>query len=169
MLSAFVCIGALTSLAVLLLTSDRTVVERGSRASPGQFNASDASNSRSLDLATTQPIKGADQAVISTVHPQESPATEFQAPGDASPFESSVFDKIPDEKFDQLDPIQQTIFVHAEERFNEFYSQWSNMRKSDPEEWNQKVKEFQQEMLLDLGPEIMDKLLSPATPRDHSP
>jgi hypothetical protein len=78
---------------------------------------------------------------------------------DEGPYETSVFDKIPDEKFSGLDPIQQTLFVHAEEKFNAFYREWSDSGRTNPEEWNNKVREFQQEMLLDLGPDLMDRLL----------
>jgi hypothetical protein len=78
---------------------------------------------------------------------------------DHGPFQISVFDKIPNDSFDKLDPIQQSAFVNAEERFNAFFREWTAAGKTNSEEWNARVKEFHQEMLLNFGPDEMDRLL----------
>ena len=116
------------------------------KESPGGV-MEEGSASNASKWIVTQP-----QTVAET-QPQKEPSM------DEGPFETSVFDKIPDEKFSGLDPIQQTLFVHAEEKFNAFYREWSDSGRTNPEEWNNKVREFQQEMLLDLGPDLMDRLL----------
>lgn len=95
--------------------------------------------------------------------PVVSQAMLANSPVDLGTFQMSVFDKIPDGGFDKLDPIQQSAFVNAEERFNAFFREWTAAGKTNSEEWNARVKEFHQEMLLNLGPEEMDRLLQPST------
>jgi len=91
--------------------------------------------------------------------PQASRDILANSPVDQGTFQISVFDKIPDGGFDKLDPIQQSAIVNAEERFNAFFSEWTAAGKTNSEEWNARVKEFHEEMLLNLGPDEMDRLL----------
>lgn len=105
----------------------------------------------------------------SNLHPlgAKPPAPVIPLPTMATPnpdnqselFQTSVFDRIPDERFEGMDTIQQAAFATLEEKFNAYYREWLASGNTNHEEWNEKLREFHQEMLLNFGPEQMDKLL----------
>jgi hypothetical protein len=170
-LAAIAVGGALLSLLALLVTGERSSQDPKGGRKPEVSSKETRNITKEAWVNNPEPeaSRGSSPIVTSMPPPLVEPEPPPEIPNDPEAFHASVFDKIPDERFDGLDPIQQAAFANSEEKFNTFYREWVASGKTNPEEWNEKVKEFHQQMLLELGPDQMDKLLSPPTPGDRSP
>ncbi|MEI6323235.1 MAG: hypothetical protein WCP60_09055 [bacterium] len=58
-----------------------------------------------------------------------------------------------------LSEDQQKFYAASQQEYMTFYSQWVNILPHDPETWNRKMTELQQDLATQIGPEGMDNLL----------
>lgn len=59
----------------------------------------------------------------------------------------------------KLNEEQQKVYAGTQEEYIEFYKEWINKWPHDPEAWNKKMNELQQDLAMRIGPEGMDNLL----------
>ena len=95
------------------------------------------------------PVNGNDQV---TPEPDETSNTE------PWPLVTPVFNQICQEKFSRLKLDQQLAVAGLQQEYTAFYNETLLKDAIDEEIWNDKVKEFHQDLVMKLGSEVADDL-----------
>jgi len=70
-----------------------------------------------------------------------------------------LFYRIPSATIDTLSTDQQLTIVNLQNAYLKFFEEWNRAPGRDPEVWNQRMKDFHEEMVRQLGSETVDSLV----------
>jgi len=118
--------------------TDQTLV-KGSPSLP-ESSFTESTNPPVIDVSTVVPVS----APESTLEP------ELTLP---------LFYRIPPVTIDTLSIDQQLTIVNLQNAYLKFFEEWNRAPGRDPEVWNQRMKDFHEEMVRQLGSDTVDSLV----------
>lgn len=149
-------LGALFFLGILIFHS--FAVPEAARLAPVSDNPqhpvstmpSSASSAADMVLKSTHSVaKVVPEAKLAS--PQSTPEPE--------PLAKPVFYDIKPEKIANLSGEQQWALKRTQESYISYYNDWMKTYPRDTNLWNEKMKDFEQDLVLKLGPDGADQLL----------
>ena len=74
------------------------------------------------------------------------------------PLSQPKFYTLESSAFAGLDQGSQSAVAFGMQQFTDFYHEWESSPDRDPVVWNRRIKEFEEELRLQIGPEAMDRI-----------
>lgn len=149
-------------LLILILSSNDIDVVRDKKNLLGEF-ANRATNSEThLNDTTNLRFVGPIQSKVQDPPQQSSQEVAVQITSDEpqnQPLVEPFLYHLTPQSFLTLNRDQQFAILHLQKEYIEFYSHWMNNLSPDPQIWNDKMVEFQQKLMMDLGPEMADSIV----------
>ncbi|MCE9586896.1 MAG: hypothetical protein K8R57_01105 [Verrucomicrobia bacterium] len=118
-------------------------MERSSRASRSAnfSNASALATTPSSGSTSTQPMSGDQSSSVDVT------------------LEKPPFYSVDQEQVAKMSPEAQQAYAGIQQSYIDFYNEWKNHYPNDPRNWNEQMKKFHFQMLLQLGSREVDRIL----------
>jgi hypothetical protein len=111
--------------------------------------------SRTPFFSTTSPPVSSS----STANPSNPPMESDQATSVNVTLEEPPFYRVDQGQVAKMSPEGQQAYAAIQESYIDFYNDWKNHYPNDPRIWNEQMKKFHFQMLLQLGSREVDRLL----------
>ena len=99
-----------------------------------------------------------DASSQAAVSPQSDPSQSRDGCQADPPLTQPKFYSLEATAFTSLDQGSQSAVAYEMEQFIDFYRQWATSTDLDPALWNRRMREFEEELRLQIGPEAMDRI-----------
>jgi hypothetical protein len=118
-------------------------MERSSRASRSAnfYNASALATTQPSESTSTQPMSGDQSSSVDVT------------------LEKPPFYSVDQEQVAKMSLEAQQAYAGIQQDYVDFYNEWKNHYPNDPRNWNEQMKKFHFQMLLQLGSREVDRIL----------